>query len=425
MSSTHRPKFGAFFDFTSMSEVRWAQRQGLIAVAYRPGDRWDDSFDGRQLTPLTSPRMFVMQWQYSRWPSIVEPQRSAILKMYMFNFDPRSGRVYADAKRDPECNPAVYDCALPRNLWGACQHHLDPARNRTAADLAVAMSKEVDRVVQAGEPIPHQPVLPEFYLAFARPPRFERSPALRRETAAALGKPADHVTNAELEAYFWSRSFPVDDYTCIPQRYLAHQGQYLVHPVDGSPRPEGAGTTEGWQGEWYFDDGRWNPLAQQCDWPLVDMTNVLGRPFRNPAFTVLRNMGVVPANLTYPQFMKGRGMADFQGTLTSAVDTDETIVDVLVAMMRDQLGQIGELATDDDLKNALASPERPLRLSCVTGIWLARFTGLPRSEALSYRFDGCEVDLFTVKSAAWATRTAPVEPQESLNHGRTPAPTVG
>jgi hypothetical protein len=426
MSSTRRPKYGAFFEFTSVSEARWAQLMGLIALAYRPPNRSSDSFADHGLIPLTGATLFVMRWQHSLWPGGDKPQRSVILMAFKFAFDVHSSRVYVDAKRNAECNPAVYDCALPRNLWSACLHHLDPARNRTAVDLAIAMAKEGNRVIEAGEPVPHQPALPEFYLAFGRPPVFERSTALRREASAALGKVADDVTDAELEAHFWSRSFQSDNYTCVPQRYLAHQGLYPVHPVDGSLRPDGEGKAGEWRGQWYFGDGRWNPAAQRADWPLAYMAGVLGRPYRNPAFTVLKANSFFPAELTYPQFMAGEAMAGFQQRLTAAVDANGTVIDVLVAGMRKQLGGANALATDDDLKNGLASPERPLSLSFATGIRLVRYTGLPRSEAFTWQFEGCDVDLFAAKSVAWAGRTAPVEvrPEGSLNHGRAPAPVV-
>jgi hypothetical protein len=425
LSIPRRPKFSAFPVLTSVSDARWAALAGLLAVAFRPPSRQSDSFAEHGLTPLSGPTMFVMRWQHTLRTDAKKPQRSIILLTLKFAFDVNSGQVYADAKQNAECSPAVFDCALPRSTWGMHRHHLDPLQNKTAADLAIAMAREANRAVEAGVPVPHQPTLPEFYMAFpqAQRPSFERSYWVHREALVALGKATDDITDVELESFFWQQCVEADGYIYVPQRYLAHQGDYPVHPVDGSLRPTDDGAPGRWQGLWYFGDGRWNPAAQRPYRVYASMANVLGRSYRNPAFTVLKANSFFPADMTYPQFEAAAEteIGVLHRKLVDALEANVTITEVLLAMMRQMLGRLSELATDDDLLHALDEPHRPMILSFATGVRMVRYSSPPRPEALTWQFPGGHVDLYSTRRV-WASRVAPVVESPGGSHGRAPTP---
>jgi hypothetical protein len=369
--------------------------------------------------------MFVMRWQRTMRPDAKTPQRSVILLTLKFAFDVHSGRVYVDAKQNEECSPAVFDCALPRSTWGACRHHLDPDQNKTAAHLAVMLAREANRVVEADEPIPHQPTLPEFYCAFLQRPVFERGAVIKREASSALGKAIDDITDQELEDFFWAHSFEENGCILLPQRYFARQGDYPVHPVDGSTRPDEAGSSGQWKGLWYFGDGRWNPGAQRPHRVYANMATVLGRPFRNPAFTVLRANSFFPADLSYPQFMAAPDIANLDRQLLDALEANDTIIEVLVGMMRQELGRNSEMATDADIKAALDDPHLPMTLSHATGVRVVRYNIPPRPDALTWQFPGGHVDLYSTKRI-WASRVVPAmgRPTGSFDHGRASASVI-
>jgi hypothetical protein len=395
------PKSGsAFPSFTAGSEARWAALEEHIVLAWRSPRRRTESFADDQLIRLSDPTLVVMRHQHTLRPDSKRAQRSVILLLLKLFFNVPKGEVFADAQQDDGCCSAVYDCALPRHLWGEYPHYLDPAHNKTAAGLATLMSREVNRVLDAGEPVSYQPTLPEFYMAFVQRPVFERGAILQREASAALGKAADDITNGELEEYFWSQTFETNGFLFVPQRYLARQGDYPVHPIDGSARPTNAGFPMQWQGQgpavWYFDDGRWNPAAQRPHSVYARMSHVLGRPFRNPAFAVLKSNGFFPADMSYPQFMATPSISGLHQQLADALDANSTIADLLVASMRQALGSTGEMASDDDLLLALDQPNLPMNLSFATSVRALRVSGL-RADALTWRLPGVRLNGFSAK----------------------------
>ena len=404
----------AFPELTSVSDARWALLSGLIAIADRPHNRHNDSFIKPEhwLAPVTGPTMFVMRWQMTDRPDAKKPQRSVILLALKFAFDPHSGQVYVDSKRNDGCNPAAFDCALPRSTWDVYRHHLDPASNKTAADLALIMSREANRVLDAGDPIPYQPTLPDFYFAFAQRPVFEKGSVVKREASAALGVVAEQITDAELETFFWSQSFEHEGRVFVPQRYLARQGDYPVHPVDGSSRPDGGGKPGQWKGLWYFGDGRWNAGAQRPVHVYAHMGNVLGRQFRNPAFTVLKANSFFPADMTYPQFAAAPDIEGLHQRFTDALAANSTIIDVLIAAMRQTMGRAGDMATDEDLKFALDHPESPMNLSFATSVRMVRYSAPPRADALTWQLPGGYFNLFDTKRI-WTSRVEPAMPRSA------------
>jgi hypothetical protein len=426
-----RFKPSAFPELTNVSPARWARLSGLIAVAFRPPNRLNNSFADHGFIPLSpGPTMFVMRWQYVLDEEKL--QRSVILQALKFCFNIQSGRIYADAKLNPECSAAAYDCALPRSRWSPGGHHLDPNRNKTAADLVIYMSREANRVIEAKEPIPHQPILPEFYLAFGRRPTFERSDVLVREASDIIGKAPGDIPDAELEEFFWAQTFESGDYVLVPQRYLARQGEYPVHPLDGSVRPEMAGEPGQWDGLWYFGDGRWNAAAQRPETVYVHMGTVLGRPFRNPAFTVLKASSFFPADMTYPQFMaiaeaqakstaKDKVLPIIAGLhqrLSDALAANSTVITLLVTEIENLMGRTRDMATEEDLLRALDRPDLPMTLSFATGVRMVRYSGLPRPESLTWQVSGGHVDLYSVKEP-WADKVAPAAGRpEGSSHGR-------
>jgi hypothetical protein len=418
-----------------VNAARWAAlTAGVIALTVRPHNRHSSSFAKleHRFAPLSGPTLLVLRAQYASRPDAAAPQRSVVLLMLKFAYDIHSGRVYVDASRDAECSPAVYDCALPRGTWDEYPHHLDPAANVTAAELARAMFREANRVLDSGEPIPHQPAMPEFFLAFPRRPIFERSYMLTREVSAAYGMAAEAISESDLERFFWDQSFESDGFHFVPQRFLTRQGDYPVHPVDATACPEGSGAPGEWRGLWYFGDGRWNPAAQRPHSVYASMGGVLGRPFRNPAFTVLWDNAFFAAEggLSYPEFVSATDpaqladrLARLKERLDDAFNANFTIGDRLVDMMRTALGKNAAMADDEDMLQALYAPHLPMHLSFAPAVQVVRYSAPPRPDSLTWRWWGCEVNLFSTKPM-WAGRVEPAAPPSARghHHGRAPAP---
>jgi hypothetical protein len=276
---------------------------------------------------------------------------------------------------------------------------------------------------------------------------------LKREASAAFGVAPEEIPDADLEEFFWAQTTESGSYVLVPQRYLARQGEYPVHPVDGSPRPEGEGIPGHWQGLWYFGDGRWNPGAQRPDHVYADMSNVLGRPFRNPAFTVLKASNFFPAELfsvelfpegmNYREFMKAAAQVltkearckmtpeavaawvpdiirDLHQRLSDALVANDTLIDVLLPQMRVLMGRTGEMATDEDLAMALNRPDLPVNLSFAGNVGVVRCSA-PSRPASTWRLPGVHANLFVVKPW-WADRVEPVTGRlEGILHGRASA----
>jgi hypothetical protein len=418
-------------------------------MAYRPHNRHCNSFAKLEhlLAPINGPTMFWLNCQYTEVPG-ERPQWGVIERLFKFDYDVHSGRVYVDANRNGDCNPGVYDLALPVHRRME-RHYLTAAINKTAADLALAMYREINRALDANEPILYQPTLPDFYFAFVRPPVFERSPVLVREASAALGMAPDQMSEDDLQTYFWSQRFEQDGMIFVPQRYLARQASdYAAHPIDGSPCPAGCGKPGEWQrssadgAAWYFGDGRWNPAAQRPHRVYAHMGKVLGRPFRNPAFTVLKAGKLFPGELTYPEFTgmlaldrapvldangnvveEGRGPIHGPGglhdRLREEVAANPATKDGLIQAMRGVMGQNGDMATDDDLANALDYPHLPMNLTFASGIWLVRYSG----RSWTWQWPGGYGDFYAVKKS-WAGRVEPADrgPAGGYRHGRASTP---
>lgn len=430
MAKHRQSRSSAFPEFTTANAARWAALTGgVVSLAFRPHNRHSDSFIKPEywMAPLNGPTLFVMRMQYANWMNMPGPQRSVILLMLKFAYDVHSGRVYIDASRNAECSPAVYDCALPRGLWDEYGHYLEPAANGTAADLARTMFREANRVLDADEPIPHQPTMPEFLLAFAQRPAFERSYMLTREASAAYGVASEAISASEMEQFFWDQSFESDGFWFVPQRFLARQGDYPVHPVDATPCPEGPGAPGEWRGLWYFGDGRWNPAAQRPHAVYARMGNVLGRSFRNPAFTVLwENAFFAPESPTYPEFVTAvdeAQLARLAERLGDAFNANFTVGDRLLEMMRKELGKNSAMADNEDLLQALHAPHQPMQLSFAPAVQVVRYSAPPRPDSLTWQWWGCEVNLFSTKPV-WADRVEPAYPPPARghHHGRAPAP---
>ena len=182
------------------------------------------------------------------------------------------------------------------------------------------------------------------------------------------------------------------------------------------------------RGLWYFWDGRWNPAAQRPARVYAHMGNVLGKPFRNPAFTVLKAHGFFPREaypdgLTYPQFMAAPALAGLEQRLRDSVAANETVVDGLVRAMREEMGKTGNMATDMDLKLALESPHLPMNLTFASGPRVVRHGGLG-PEGMTWQLPGVYVNLYYVRQL-WADRAEPAPSAGSHDHGRASAPVAG
>lgn len=390
---------------------------GVTAYAYRPPIRGENAFCDSGFLNLGAPSLFVMRWQRVIRPHDDDPQPAALLLIYRFAYDVATGQVYVDARRDPECNTACWDAAIPREYRDRYRHCL-PVRNVTAVRLATSLMQAAEQAARGAARIPATVELPEFFLAFdpATPPVFEDSPALRADAAADLDRPAAELTEAELRAC-WDRRLVGDGFVGVRQEYLARQDvPYPAHPLDGSAPPTGPGRPGEHRGLWYFRDGRWSPLAQRPAQVLVRMDRVCGRAMRNPAFTVLRRQGMLPGILTYPEFARDPdGWVQLaRERVQATVDLDPALADRLLADMRAALGGARDRADDDDLAVALDRPDRPIRLSRESRVGLVRYHGIPRADALTYRFAGGYVDLYSVKPQ-WIGH---IEPARCDPHGR-------
>jgi hypothetical protein len=385
----------------------------VLAYAYRPATRGDDSFAGQTVVPISAPSMFVMRWQWVSRAGAIGPQPSQVLSVMRFAYDSPSGRVFIDARRDRDCNTAAWDLALPVETRSTFPQGLDPARNRTAHRLADIMVREVERAVREDEALPGLPVLPEFLLAFnpQRPPVFEVSPTLRSDASIHLGLAPHKLTEDDLRAHWDRRLERIAGYICVRQEYLSRADvPYSVNPIDGSSPPDRRGAPDEWSNFWYYRNGRWNPVAQRPARVLARMDKVCGRRMRNPAFSVLMAHGLVPEGLTYPAFMAGdvkASVAAIREAIASRIDGGEPeLAQTLIAAMRARLGRADDRATDDDVVTALENPDQVMTLSCESRVGLVGYRGRPSPESLTFQFNGGYADLFTVRGV-WAERFQP------------------
>jgi hypothetical protein len=398
---------------------------GILAYAYRPATRDDDSFGGQTVTPLSAPSLFVMRWQHVQRPGVDEPQPSCVLAVMRFAYDAPSGRIFVDAKRDRDCNTAAWDLALPAELRSTFPQSLDPSRNKTAWRLAGIMSRAAEQVVREGEVLPSVPTMPEFLLAFSpqRPPVFEVSPALRADASAHLGVAPHKLTEADLRAYWDLKVETIAGHVCVPQEYLARaDSTYTLHPIDGSSPPNRCGAPDEWEGLWYYRNGRWYPAAQRPARVLARMDRVCGRRMRNPAFSVLKDHGLVPLELDYPTFMRDSAphVLAIREAIATRIDGGESgLAQALIEAMRARLGKADDRATDDDVVGALENPDRSMTLSFESKVGLVAYRGRPSPESLTFQFRGGYTDLFTVRKL-WADRFEPVDlhSRGRRRHGR-------
>ena len=474
-----KPSDTAFPELSKVEDPLWGTlRSGLVALADRPRDRNSITFADDVLTPLSSITTFAMRFHMTDRPNAKKAQRSVILLALKWVFEPHSCNVYVDARTNPECSPAVYDLLLPRRMWGAYRHHLDPA-NKTAADLAITMFRETKRVVEAKETIPFEPRVPNIYLAYpvGREPVVERSAQLIYDLSKESGVPAEALTDEDLDAYFWKYSFvenirePIDwgrrtkdvPHRFVPQRYLARQdSDYVIHPVDSSPCPKDAGQPDEWRGKWFYNAGeaRWIPSGQEPAYVYADMSNVIGRPFRNPAFSVLRAAAFFsediytpeeyPEGFKYGDFMKlpdidapepperddgtrEPGIGPIYGPgglhdrLADAIKANPSTKAGLVNLMREMMGKTGTTASDDDIKWALDNPHRDMFLSCATTVRVVRYCAPAGDESMTWRLPGIDrLNLYATKPI-WTPRAEPAaeRPMGSQKHARASAPAPG
>jgi hypothetical protein len=182
----------------------------------------------------------------------------------------------------------------------------DPRNNLTASRAAVLMAQEVEDADQA-DLVPGL-VFPEFYYAFdpSQPPVFETN------------RPIEDWREAEVK---------IGNLRAWPIAYFARPAQvrWDQNPVDGSTDPWVDATEaveEGAiRGTWILRDGVATPLAQEPREILADLSGLVGRSVRNPAWHVLRKHKVIQASTGYRQWLEG--IAPYTGDHRDAPDADD------------------------------------------------------------------------------------------------------
>jgi hypothetical protein len=248
-----------------------ARRAARLAITFRPAGRESDDVEDAAL-PLDDLRMFALAHRAcaDRSGAIV---RRMPLAIYRPAVDlPGTGRISFEWM-------VAFDLSSPGD---PDVRTIDPAENATAARAGILLAQAVEDA-DARDLAPG-PLLPEFYYAFdrRRRPVFEAR-FTRQEWAAAEVRIGD------------MRAWPAGMFA----RDLADR--YEVNPVDGSPRPDLVGLDE--HPSWCLRDGVWLPRAQAPDEIYTYLSPFRGREVRNPAYAVLRRRGVVPAGVSYKQWL--------------------------------------------------------------------------------------------------------------------------
>lgn len=253
------------------------------------------------LVPLENLRVLVVSGRY---------HANGSPSMPVATFSARVDDITAQVHYDARSHERLYDASM---RYAAADHplKLNVPQNRPLAKLTVALAERVESCCESPF-LERAPKLPAVLFASdpSRPLRPELgNPYLIQAARQLHGLGANATPTVEHRmAAFHDAAVPHGGLTCYPQEYFLRATQpnaYTHHPVTRSPRPAlgedlPADRAVSDDGDWVFDGAAWAPLAQvpRRAYAVLD-ARLLGRSHRNPAFSVLKKHGVLPADADY------------------------------------------------------------------------------------------------------------------------------
>lgn len=224
-------------------------------------------------------------------------------------FAPRVDTVTAQVHYDAVGHVEHHDAGLSRHTDSPLR--LQVSRDRGRAKLAVAMSEATEAQCE-GRFLPQAPAMPSYLFASdpAQPLKPELGNQYLIEAARNMYELSAETapTTGQLAAAFHACAETVQGLTCYPQELFLRDGRpdvYAEHPVTSSARPAlgdklPADDAVSPCGGWVFKQSAWYPLAQVPRRAYAVLPDgMLGRGYRNPAFSVLKTHGVLPETADY------------------------------------------------------------------------------------------------------------------------------
>jgi hypothetical protein len=259
------------------------------------------------------------------------------------------------------------------------------------------------------------PGLPSFVFVFnaGNPPRMERTAGLQaatRELHPELGEiPDEQLPDELLEEVFQSLLSREGSFLFAPQWLFAREAheRFVVHPLDGTPRPDSRAPDWAQAGNWVMIDGSWVPRAQEPADVLADLTDVLGRE-SGAAWNTLVEFGHMPP-VPLDQATAACGDEEWaifaRDTLPGLLAGDSP----LVATWRRLAVAPG--APDDVVAAAFANARQPYVFEDESKVGVVRLAGYPSPTTMTWRGFGFEVNLFDVRPD-WGYQIDPLSPRD-------------
>lgn len=390
---------------------------GTMSYAYRPNDKTSNAFHtDRQ--PLGR---FTMLAHRAQWREKADRLlRSNIVALFSFRYDRELGRVWVDARRDPGCNAAAWDIAIPRAAHQKGHHILSPDANPTGAMMSTLLYRAAVLAAESGGAVDVVPEFPEFLLAFpaSAPPVPERTPttlhAVRIANPALAAAPDDAIPDEAVRAVVEGLTVRDGAMLYVPQwllgREVAHASWYASHPIDGTPRPEAPAADGERSGGWIMVDGCWLPAAQRPADVVADLSGVLGRE-TTAAWEVLVAYGLLPP-MPHAEWAAGCDDAEW------ARFRDRTLPGFLApgasgvaspAVHAWRICACAPHVTDDVVRRAFDDVRRPAVVARESKVGTVALQGRPRSESMTYRHAAFEANLFDVRRE-WERQIRPASP---------------
>lgn len=293
----------------------------LMGLTWRPGDN-TSHFIGKLLRPAGAAVLIAMRYETSTVQAGAKPQRR--IPLLGFKGEPRpDGSLEYD-------NVFIYD-GKRRPTPGARGRVIDPVRNPTILETAMAVHRACDKKVDQSFKLPIVPEFPRVMLGFAPThlPEFEETPRLRQLVADSLGVPVgrlgckDPVLLKRQMIDVWQSNIRMPDQDgndtglALIDAELCSSARSSLRMFEDFSHLVGVHT--------------WNPARE-----------VLAPSRRNPAQAILKAYNV---DVSTTEAIAEIPMATFER---------------MVADMRRHLGGGHELFTNGDLECALLTPKKPV-----------------------------------------------------------------
>ena len=282
-------------------------------------------------------------------------------------------------------------------------------------------------------------------------PNADLAPGLRLPPFAwSFDAPPDAEPGVDLDA-FAAEAFQVGPYPAWPARCFIRRpdARFEAHPRDGSPDPWAAGLAAPdatAHGSWCLRDGVAypNPPAPRAVHAFLD--EFRGRSVRNPAYQVLRAVGLAPLDRSFAAWRGGlvrhdgsreyqearyeagplgpapaNAAARLREAIAAAATADDGATGRLFAMLRAACVGLGVPApADDDAAAALLdAAARPAAVPDAPAIQVVRLPGLPAPETMRFVGDELVADLYDLGAAGAAFEQVP-EPRIARGPARDP-----